>query len=227
MKDSADSKPSLLDQQSLNRNADDVAYFAARFGLSFVPQLQVAYEESLPHPALRRQLDMLRAIVERVNYLLTTGVTYQDLEGNETFVAAVYQAHRMLLEAHHKEKKDFILNALENVGRLNAQADLVTIAMSYLERLTPSHIAVLKHLRTLPEPQYGDHTMEALRRQFPELHELGVLGHVLEELYNCGLIAYADSLGTTVTTFDNPTPSKALTGLGEVFLRFLYEKMGE
>lgn len=218
-------KPELLDPERLGRTGADDLYGAVRLFASFTGPGLVVFEEVVARPLQRRQEEFTKELAKTVNYLLENGLTNDDLRDNESFQSACVRAFGIWMGTSQESKRRALQNALRYTGRSRVHEDAATMAWTCLDRLTPSHIAVLDYLARMPKPGRADAAMEELAVAFPDLAEMEMLEAVLEELYQLGLIDSSMSLAITTTTQANVERQTVVTKFGSHFLDFIRDEI--
>ncbi len=220
--DGSADKPQQLDPELLGRKAGDIPYAITRALLSLFGPALAVFEEVFTPPQIERHRQFLEMLAETVNRLSESGLTTEQLKDNEQFLAACVHAQEIWMKTSKEEKRRALQNALRFTGRLEASNDILSVAWSCLDRLTPSHIAVLQYLSKMQRPtRETEPAMAELEGAFPELAEYEMLQAVLDELYQCGLTDSTLALSMTVSYPGRQKQPTILTRFGVEFLRFI------
>ncbi len=150
------------------------------------------------------------------------------LGSDESFTTVLLSASQIAVRNHQREKLEALKNAVLN-SALGVTPDETkrAIFLSLVDRLTPTHIVLLKFFRapldnTAAQP-FRDHSMGGLfhliSTVFPELRsQKELLELIWQDLSNSGLLSGG---GMNVTMTGSGLVQKRTTELGDQFLRFI------
>lgn len=103
--------------------------------------------------AYGRRVDKWREdLTSTVQYLIDhRGVSVEDLADDDEFLDAVATATRVAATTSSEQKRQFLRNALTNIGLGHApDADKQAVYLRYIEELTPSHMRLLEFMNDPP-----------------------------------------------------------------------------
>lgn len=177
----------------------------------------------------KRSSDWCEEIRLRLNELSQKidGLTPETLAANEAFISAFAQATQAALRTHQREKLHALRNAVVNVAAGTAPADDLHMAFfALIDRLTPSHLAVLRFFNETPWD--GVQAGRPLEQAVPQVKsEVAALENVeddfvkllIRELYGSGLSQFNPD------DFSSPKAKAGawLTTVGRQFLEFISE----
>ncbi len=189
----------------------DHAFTAAKAILSVLPfggPLVELFGAYLTPTYVRRRDWWLQTIADDVATLCAKveGLSPESLFKNEAFYSGFFQASRIALQTHRKEKLEALRNALLNMAiATHPDEDQQAMFLAHIETLTPSHIRVLRFYRNPREETYPEFR---IRTAFVKR-----LAHDLEAR---GLVNFKRAR-------DNFTPLSpvTVTELGAQFLAFI------
>jgi hypothetical protein len=222
--------------EHLKLGAGDWAHTLTKAGLSAIPFIggpaAELFATLVMPPLTKRREKWLQSIAEGLKELEARidGFTSESLIGNEIFVTAVTHASLTAIRNHQKEKLEALRNAVLNVasGR-TPDDDLLSIFLTLIDILTPSHLQVLRSFgRSMTyvsrsddpdHPNWGA-VVKSLEAKLPELCErpAGFVLHILKDLEFRGLVTteWKRKPGTTSSEL-----KITVTDMGRRFIDFL------
>jgi hypothetical protein len=194
-------------------NAGDVAHALTKAGLSAFPIIggPVAdfFELVFIPPLSKRREAWFLSLIERLRILekKVAGFNIKALSSNGQFISAVMNATSTAIRTHQEEKLAALRNAVLNVALKSGLDDeLQQTFINYIDDLTPSHLRVLSFysdpeswLKTNPPkevPEGWTDYEDASLIAFPELRDSGILGQIITDLKNRGLLDAPNLLHT-------------------------------
>ena len=209
----------------------DAAYSASKTALSTVPVFGPLTAEVLSHflapPLTRRRDSWFKELADDFDVLKerVDGVNLDQFVKDENFISAVIEATRIAVGSHQTDKRKMLRNALLNISVGKApEEDMQHIYLQLLEKLTPSHLKVLKLLHSphqylkgrAPDLhiQLGMQVDAAIEAVIPELAgKKDMVKNILLDLYNSSL--------TPTWGEHNVIQNPAITNNGISFLNFV------
>ncbi|WP_438750008.1 hypothetical protein [Pararhizobium sp. O133] len=157
------------------------------------------------------------------------GFDPHDLESNDDFVSAVYEATQASMKTSREEKLEYLRNAVLNIATgYEIEETLRGVFFSYLDQFSPAHIKVLTLLAdptASPEmvaaakTMYAGSQMAVLEAALPEsVMPKPVMQRVFRDLDREGL---ADTGGMVAMGTSAVFLAKRSTTVGDEFLRFI------
>jgi len=171
--------------------------------------------------------DALNQIKEEFNLLP------EQLQENESFVSALYQATEIAMRNHQIQKRAALRNALVSSAASTEDYDLETRMLRYVDELSLAHISVLNILN-LHVDQFALHEKldqvykKCCEFQQKEMDTL-VFRSILQDLETRFLITLGDvedfdefkSRQNSMVTEDSGVKPLSVTGLGKSFLAYI------
>jgi len=103
----------------------------------------------LSSPVAQRRDDWFSDLERRLRELegRVNGFHFDDLDQNEQFVSATFQASLAALKTHETAKLEALRNAVLNIAVARApSADLQAIFLNFVDSFTPVHLQMLAHI---------------------------------------------------------------------------------
>lgn len=134
----------------------------------------------LSSPVTQRRDDWFADLQRRLRDLegRVDGFRFDDLEHNEQFVSATFQATGAALRTHQAEKLVALQNAIVNIALANAPSeDLQSIFLNMVDSFTPTPLRVLRHFRDRGQaiPRTWREERDLSDQVVSDLHERGLL----------------------------------------------------
>ncbi|QNE38606.1 hypothetical protein F1C16_03075 [Hymenobacter sp. NBH84] len=223
----------------------DVAHIAISTMISAVPFLGGAeLLKFIVTPSLeKRREEWMEVVRDAIRELRERELVDIDaLRDNEEFITLLLNATQAALKTHFVEKRQMLKNAIVNFFSTKIRYDVATIYVDLIERLTPTHVAMLKFIsENREEIGYTQSIDDAyqvfkdvlyssdillniekyeFRALFQALDQSGLIllseGYLLpaEQVNSPSLMAYEDS-GTSLL------PYALLTSFGIAFMSFI------
>ncbi len=146
-------------------------------------------------------------------------LTVEDVLNNPKFLDAAFRAAIAAGATHQEEKREALRNAVLNSVLPNSPSDdLQQLFIGYVERLTPSHLRVLRLIADANGRQDGRRFSEVLQ-DHPEVAGSGLVLQACQDLEGLGLIL-KPSAGRWAF-MDVPLTQLTATGIGLTFLHFI------
>jgi hypothetical protein len=211
-----------MSDEGFRRTKGDVGHALAKAGLSAIPFVGGPAAELMNliwEPALSKRRDeWLKGLAENLHSLTekVEGFSLEDLSHNESFITTSIQASQTAVRNHQKEKLEALRNAVLNSALgITIDEEIQLLSISLIERLTVSHIKILRHFSTLAagvtENMYAKNSMskEIASRfhlefnqdsyfqahqtknkewEWQKYHEIAFIQSIVNELENIGLI---------------------------------------
>lgn len=149
----------------------DYLYSANKAALSIAPPLAAFYEMVIAPPFQKRTIEFMQSVVEKCKKFEEKFDEFKpaNLVDNDLFQSAFNYSARIAAQTHQKEKLEALRNALLNtVIMKDLDENYKLLYFSYLEIVTPLHIAILnfykkiRHAEILPNTIYN--------KQFEKFH---------------------------------------------------------
>lgn len=218
----------------------DLAEDMARTGLSLVPGLgapAAALIDVVFAPALeKRRIQWFNELAELVNDLEARdpSLTVASLSADDEWIDAVLAATRIALSTGREEKWRALKSAVAHVAlRDEPDHDLDSTFLNLIDVLTPSHLRVLHMLQSTEAFATGQGTTvpvtidrsfrRVVERLLPDV-PLGVYTLLRTDLESRGLVMTGYP---AVAASRNPVDQRLTTPLGDKFLSFISESVGD
>jgi hypothetical protein len=141
-------------QHEEKKTAGDAAHAVVKTGLSMIPVLGGPAAELfaflIGDPASKRREEWMEKIAQRLEELeqITGEPIAEKLKNDESFVTTLMNASQLAIRNHQHEKIDALANAVMNaaLGKFPDDTER-SIMLNLIDRLTPSHLAVLALMR--------------------------------------------------------------------------------
>ncbi len=126
----------------------DTAHSVAKAALSFIPGATDLFEFFVLPPLEKRRQKWMEEVAQGLRELERKGLlNLEELENNEAFITILVQTSQAAIRNHQAHKlmafRGVVLNAAINI---DIAEDLQLRFVSFVDELTPSHIALLQFL---------------------------------------------------------------------------------
>ncbi len=165
----------------------------------------------VPAPLAKRMVEWMELLARKIVEVKSKVENFniEDLSNNDSFISAAQQATSIALRNHKKEKLEALANAVINIALSNSvQEDMKFMLLHLVDRVTPSHISILKYFdnpfewmkeRNAEGMYMKDGWIENFDEAFPDFKgNRYALYWTVEDLSNVGLLREkVDSYYTT------------------------------
>jgi hypothetical protein len=225
----------MKDSEKLKSGAGDIAYTAAKAGISLIPWVGGSAAEifgAIVMPPLQKRRDQwIEDIAKGLAELREKrpGLDIDEFLKSDQFITAILDATQIALKNHKKEKLDALKNSILNSAvEPGLDQDVRMVFLRYIDELTPWHLRILayfqdpagwlsEHKIAMPELMMGGLT-EGVFRAFPELKKEGVLyQQIVADLKARGLL---ESFSDGTMSLQGILASRT-SELGRKFMRFI------
>lgn len=215
---------------SLKPTKTDYAYAALTGSLpSYISSF---FDLVVGSPLSKRRDKFLKELYEDIQKLKdkVKNIDEEKLKENELFHTIVYNATRIVISTHQKEKigrlKNIVLNTISGIDINDSEQILF---LNYIDRMLPLHVELLMFFQS-PRNYCPDKIKDfeayislsldkVISRLFPETEDV-ILEQLVKELINYGLLSLA-SEGLKITMTGRGTLETRTTSLGNKFLNFI------
>lgn len=222
-------------------SAGEIAHVSAKVALAAVPVVGGSLAELFAYlindPVEKRRDEWIEEIAARIEELEEQlGKPIIDgLRNDEKFTTVLLSASQIAIRNHQMEKIEALVNAVLNaaLGKIPDDTER-SIMLSLIDRLTPSHLAILALMRAPRENAMVMKRVEHISMggltlvifaAFPQLSGRGPLAEMLwRELVDTGLLI---SSGLNVTMSRPGLLEKRTTTFGDKFLDFIRNPLNE
>jgi hypothetical protein len=216
-----------------NNRPEDVLNSVTRAGVGLLPVIGSVATEFLNYvmgnPAQERRDDFIQQTYERLVELEQNfdQLDKEALKDNEQFQATFVQAARLSSQTASVEKKRLLQNAIINSAMLTIDETLRQMLMQFLDRITPTHAAVLDLFK---DPSVNEAVQKSVRHSMGDLSLIveaalpslrgnqAIANHIVTDLESMGLLSGA-SLNVMMSS--SGLIAKRSTPLGDTFLTFI------
>ncbi len=113
--------------------------------VSLIPTGNSILDLVFTSPLSKRKDAWAKELGEKVQEILDTGMTVENLQNNEKFIDAVFQATQIAVKTSQKEKIESLKNAIKNtVLDDSLDESFIQISLNLIDELTPIHLKLLK-----------------------------------------------------------------------------------
>lgn len=140
-------------------------------------------------------------------------VTQEDLMHNENFHSVLLSAAMIAVRNHQEEKLEMLRNAVLNAALPDApEDDIQAMYLSYLDRLTPWHVRILKFFDIPRERSaYIEGVAAVLEKEFPDLQgKSSFCMSIMADLESLNLITN-DLTGASFTKYAERSEDNVIT----------------
>lgn len=134
--------------------SQQIDYFRdiAKIPVSLIPTGSSILDLVFKSPISKRKDEWAKELGEKVQWLLDKGLTIEELQNNEKFIDAVFQATQIAIKTSQREKINALKNAVVNTALDETyDASIIEMFLYLIDSLTPLHFSLLSNSKASSE----------------------------------------------------------------------------